>query len=140
MVDPGTNKVVEDLDLTVSYGTYLAPDLGTPSISLITNDRRRAVLLPGPNWQNFHWKWDQDHKVHFICHSQGGNTVHQLISLMANGAGTLHPEYFSKLGRDNWTISVATLGTPHKGTTIINVLENLVSVCLRTSSSMIGLN
>lgn len=125
-----TNKLVETLDLDVSYGTYLDPHPGPGSVPLTTSHRRRAVLLPGPSWTDFKWKWNKDHRVHFICHSQGGNTVRQLVSLMANGAGGLHDQYFATTGRDEWTISVTTLGTPHKGSTITNVLENLLSVCL----------
>lgn len=68
------------------------------------------------------WKWDADHPVHFICHSQGGNTIRLLAKLMENGADE-HPEYFEKKSRDTWIKSIITLGTPHKGTTIINVLK-----------------
>lgn len=49
---------------------------------------------------------------------------------MDRGAGILHPEYFGVGGRDKWIVSMTTLGTPHRGTTVINVLENLVQVCL----------
>lgn len=92
--------------------------------------RRRAVLhTNSPDFRT--WKWDKNNKVHFVCHSQGGNTVRYLISLMACGAKDLHPTYFSEAGRDDWAISVTTLGTPHRGTTIIDVLESLLDVCTK---------
>ncbi|EWZ28364.1 hypothetical protein FOZG_17931 [Fusarium oxysporum Fo47] len=100
-----------------------------------TTGRRRAIQFSNsPDFRN--WKWDRDRKVHFVCHSQGGNTVRYLISLMANGAGTLHPTYFAEAGRDDWIISVTTLGTPHRGTTIINALESFLS---RSRQQAVGL-
>ena len=57
-----------------------------------------------------------------------------LISLMAQGAGTLHRAYFTEAGRDDWTISVTTLGTPHRGTTVVNALESFLSVSTQASA------
>lgn len=68
------------------------------------------------------WEWDENHPVHFICHSQGGNTIRLLAKLMENGADE-HPGYFKDKSRDKWIKSIITLGTPHKGTTIISVLK-----------------
>ncbi|KAM5343760.1 hypothetical protein ACJ41O_012297 [Fusarium nematophilum] len=126
-VNPTTNALDEKYDLDVDYGAYFRanPHAGPEQTSI--RGKRRAVLLS--NSSDFDdWKWDQDHKVHFVCHSQGGNTVRYLVSLMANGAGNLHPEYFSEAGRDTWTMSVTTLGTPHLGTTIIDALRAFISV------------
>lgn len=123
-----TNSINEVYDVDVDYGTYFATDLAYALEQTSTAGRRRAILyLNSSDFRN--WTWDRHHKVHFVCHSQGGNTVRYLISLIADGAGTLHPTYFTEVGRDNWTISVTTLGTPHRGTTIINALEKFLSVC-----------
>jgi hypothetical protein len=123
----------------IDYGTYFTssphrPDDITLDGRVTTTCRRRAFLVSkSPNFHN--WSWDRDHKVHFVCHSQGGNTVRFLIGLMANGARGWHPEYFSEAGRDDWTISVTTLGTPHRGTTVVDVLESFLSVCLLKPSA-----
>ncbi|CAG9954321.1 unnamed protein product [Clonostachys rosea f. rosea IK726] len=135
MANSTTNSIDEVYDVDVDYGTYFAADPAHAPEQTVTIGRRRAILFS--NSSSFpNWTWNRDHKVHFICHSQGGNTVRYLISLMANGAGTLHPTYFSQPGRDDWTISVTTLGTPHRGTTIINALENFLS---RSRQKALGL-
>jgi triacylglycerol esterase/lipase EstA (alpha/beta hydrolase family) len=85
------------------------------------------------------WVWSENDPVHFICHSQGGNTVRYLIHLMENGSRGLrsgtpdespaHLTYFNELGRSNWAISVSTIGTPHRGTTIIDAIQDYFKVC-----------
>jgi hypothetical protein len=130
-VNPTTNTIDEVYDVDVDYGAYFDADPARGPDQTATMGRRRAILISNsPGFRN--WTWDRDHKVHFVCHSQGGNTVRYLISLMSRGAGNLHLKYFSQEGRDDWTISVTTLGTPHRGTTIINALENFLSVCVST--------
>ncbi|KAH7029930.1 Alpha/Beta hydrolase protein [Microdochium trichocladiopsis] len=79
-------------------------------------------------WRN--WKWDENSPAHFICHSQGGTTVRYLLHLMEhcteNSKQTLpHPEYFDTPRRSKWAISVPTVGTPHRGTTVVDALWNL---------------
>ncbi|EGU87820.1 hypothetical protein FOXB_01661 [Fusarium oxysporum f. sp. conglutinans Fo5176] len=68
------------------------------------------------------WTWSAANPVHFICHSQGGNTIRMLIELMSGAHNMLHPTYFPAGDRRNWIKSVTTLGTPHKGTTITDVI------------------
>jgi triacylglycerol esterase/lipase EstA (alpha/beta hydrolase family) len=122
--------------LDVDYGSYFQRNPGLAPERSSTSDRRRAILFSNSTAFD-DWKWDKDRKVHFICHSQGGNTVRYLISLMANGAGNLHPTYFNETDRDNWTISVTTIGTPHRGTTIIDVLKKLFSVCVEALNFLV---
>jgi hypothetical protein len=126
-----TNNLDEKFDVNVSYGQYFDNDPNRRPTATQTCHRRCAILLPSQSWTDMRWEWSKANKVHFICHSQGGNTVRRLISLMQNGAGGLHDDYFpsNETGRDDWTISVSTLGTPYKGTTVTNVLHNLLSVC-----------
>jgi hypothetical protein len=126
----------------IDYGTYFTssphrPDDITLDGRVTTTCRRRAFLVSkSPNFHN--WSWDRDHKVHFVCHSQGGNTVRFLIGLMANGARGWHPEYFSEAGRDDWTISVTTLGTPHRGTTVVDVLESFLSRSRQQATGLVA--
>ncbi|KAH6951042.1 lipase [Ilyonectria sp. MPI-CAGE-AT-0026] len=133
-VNSTTNSIKEVYDVDVNYGDYFAEVHGPEQTR--TTGRRRAILFSNsPDFRN--WTWGPDHKVYFVCHSQGGNTVRYLISLIANSAGTCHPTYFSQAGRDNWTISIATLRTPHKETTIINVLESFLA---RARNEAVGLD
>ncbi|KAK8133406.1 hypothetical protein PG984_005418 [Apiospora sp. TS-2023a] len=67
------------------------------------------------------WQWSDDNKVNFICHSQGGTTVRHLIQLLAGT--TPGQNQFNPSSRQSWIKSVVTLGTPHKGTTVTDVLE-----------------
>jgi hypothetical protein len=87
-------------------------------------------------WTN--WVWSMDKPVHFICHSQGGNTVRYLLHLMECGSRNLtndtsgsppaHSKYFGEPGRSKWAISVSTIGTPHRGTTVVNAIQEYFRV------------
>jgi len=114
--------------MDVSYGKYFDSNPETGPETSYVKGRKRPILFSQTPEIYEGWNWSEEHKVHFICHSQGGNTARYLISLMDRGAEKLHPEYFGIGGRDKWIISMTTLGTPHRGTTVINVLENLVQV------------
>ena len=99
----------------------------------VARGRRSAILFTQnrEKWNN--WVWEEDKPVHFICHSQGGNTVRYLLHLLAHGSFSpdktpTHSKYFDQLGRSKWDISVSTIGTPHRGTTIIDVLYDLLKV------------
>ncbi|KAH7139795.1 Alpha/Beta hydrolase protein [Dactylonectria estremocensis] len=124
-VNRETGFIDEVYDVDVDYGNYFDPDQAHAPEETTTTGRRRAILFTPSSGFN-DWKWHRN-KIHFVCHSQGGNTVRYLISLMAQGAADLHPTYFKEPERDSWTVSVTTLGTPHRGTTVIDVLEKIVS-------------
>jgi hypothetical protein len=67
------------------------------------------------------WAWGDSSPVHFICHSQGGTTVRYLIELLSGR----YAKSYQKLPDTNcqsWVKSVVTIGTPHKGTTVTNVI------------------
>jgi len=78
---------------------------------------------PGPGvWvMQDDWEWNAENPVHFICHSQGGNTVRYLVELMR--VGNQVDSYFDEPDRDSWIRSVTTLATPHNGSTIIDILN-----------------
>jgi triacylglycerol esterase/lipase EstA (alpha/beta hydrolase family) len=67
------------------------------------------------------WSWSDKSPVHFVCHSQGGTSVRTLIELLSGRHQTQHPKFAGD--RRNWVKSVVTLGTPHRGSTIIDVLK-----------------
>jgi triacylglycerol esterase/lipase EstA (alpha/beta hydrolase family) len=67
------------------------------------------------------WKWSNNTPVHFICHSQGGNTIRLLIELLKDTHS--RPENFGTTELDRAIKSCTTLGTPHMGTTVTNVVE-----------------
>ncbi|KAK7393990.1 hypothetical protein QQX98_013225 [Neonectria punicea] len=135
-VNQQTGSLDEVYDVDVDYGTYFDADPAHAPEETTTFGRRRAILYTdSPGFDN--WTWE-GHKVHFICHSQGGNTVRYLISLMAQGTGGLHPTYFTEAGRDDWIISVTTLGTPHRGTTIVDALKRFASGSMAQAVGLIA--
>jgi triacylglycerol esterase/lipase EstA (alpha/beta hydrolase family) len=77
------------------------------------------------------WEWNERNPVHMLCHSQGGNTVRLLIQLLSKEVGPAndpwkykHPTYFPRTKDEGACVrSVVTLGTPHKGTTVTEVVQ-----------------
>jgi triacylglycerol esterase/lipase EstA (alpha/beta hydrolase family) len=70
---------------------------------------------------------DGTHKVHFVGHSMGGNTIRMLERLIrqgdasevaATGAGTSLLFQASKPGGNSWIQAVFTIATPHDGSTL----------------------
>ncbi|KAL4895016.1 hypothetical protein BDV59DRAFT_211881 [Aspergillus ambiguus] len=125
--NPTTQEIEEEHDVDIDYGNYFGSDPEKSPTTSITYNRKRAILFSQSSGQFAQWAWSKTNPAHFICHSQGGNTVRYLISLMIRGSEGRHPKYFSEEGRGDWAISVTTLGTPHRGTTITNVIENFMS-------------
>ncbi|WP_292932398.1 hypothetical protein [Noviherbaspirillum sp.] len=73
-------------------------------------------------------RWDATHPVHFVAHSQGGQTVRTLIQLLENGSpngdeggGALYTG-----GKIGWVKSATTISTPHDGTTLREVVIDYV--------------
>jgi len=114
-------------DLEVDYGDYFSGGPSQGPLKTKTTGRKRAILFTSDSTKH-NWTWSRDNKAHFICHSQGGTTVRLLISLMAHGDDRQKAYFGKKRGRDDWAISVITIGTPHKGTTITDVITKLFSV------------
>ncbi|KAF8533641.1 Alpha/Beta hydrolase protein [Trichophaea hybrida] len=114
-------------DVAIDYGTDLQAEL-PPGQSAVVRERRQAYSLTkgtdgAPHQRLQNWNWSEDHLVHFIAHSQGGNTVRYLIHLLRNGKEG--HQYFSEPRGEGWVESLVTLCTPHNGTTIIDVLEQI---------------
>lgn len=106
---------------------------------LTTKRKTPVVFTRNPQMRNAGpWVWNEDDPVHFICHSQGGNTVRYLLHLMEHGSRGLtevnpgepaHRRYFNEPGRSKWAISVSTIGTPHRGTTVVDSIRDFFRVC-----------
>ncbi|KIW68712.1 hypothetical protein PV04_04636 [Phialophora macrospora] len=123
-------ELVEKFDLKVDYGDYFKD---YPDVTAKTSGRRRAILLPADSWTDLGWQWGPKKQAHFICHSQGGNTVRQMIALLKDGKLP-----GSQKGSDKWAISVSTLGTPYQGTTITDVIKDLLSKSGDDATKLIG--
>jgi hypothetical protein len=77
-----------------------------------------ADRLP-PSWR---WNISGTNRVTFICHSQGGTTVRYLLHLLS-GAAPLDLPQFPRNDERARAKAVITLGTPHKSTTVTDVVE-----------------
>lgn len=76
-------------------------------------------------------QWDQNHKIHFIGHSQGGQTIRLLLQLLKEGSPeeiSLNYDDVSDLFRGNkdWITSITTVSTPNNGTTLTNITNGFV--------------
>ncbi|KAB8033544.1 esterase/lipase family protein [Fluviispira multicolorata] len=83
-------------------------------------------------------EWDQNHKIHLLGHSQGGQTIRVLLNLLREGykeemlvSSTDVAELFR--GNNSWVTSITTVSTPNNGTS----LTHLADVFLPTSQFLI---
>ena len=72
----------------------------------------------GKNYQGFYPKWDGNHPVHLIGHSMGGQTIRVLAQLLADN-------HFGHNSSEIWVKSATSIATPHRGTTLATMVENL---------------
>jgi triacylglycerol lipase len=73
-------------------------------------------------------QWDAAHPLHFVAHSQGGQTVRTLIALLENGSpngGEGGGDLFVG-GKTGWVTSATTISSPHNGTTLRDVIVDYV--------------
>ncbi|EXK27363.1 hypothetical protein FOMG_16171 [Fusarium oxysporum f. sp. melonis 26406] len=116
---PGTPPGAPGAFVPVDFG------LGHPSpYPLLLRDAqtpRSVVYGPLPAG----WQWSATNRVNFICHSQGGTTIRYLIELLSGAKGPNFPQFLGA-DRRSWVKSVVTLGTPHKGTTVTDVVNDIL--------------
>ncbi|KAH6645863.1 hypothetical protein BKA67DRAFT_695816 [Truncatella angustata] len=72
------------------------------------------------------WAWSATNRTNFICHSQGGTTIRYLIELLSGASDPDLPQFLGT-NRQSWVKSVVTLGTPHKGTTVTEVVDSILN-------------
>ncbi|KAL4732938.1 hypothetical protein BDV11DRAFT_214669 [Aspergillus similis] len=104
-------------NIPVDYGQYIS--ILPPQTPQTPWSTKQAAVL---GTLDPCWRWNDEHPVHMICHSQGGNTVRLLIELLSGRHGQKHPSYFNYGNQQNMIKSVVTLGTPYQGTTITSVI------------------
>jgi triacylglycerol lipase len=73
-------------------------------------------------------QWDEYHKVHFVGHSQGGQTIRVLLQLLKDGSPDeleLNYDDMNDLfsGNKNWVTSITTISTPNNGTTLTEIAD-----------------
>lgn len=88
-------------------------------------------LIQKPEAKNFpglYPEWDQNHPIHIIGHSMGGQTARMLQYLLESvfylKEEEEEPEESTLLGyvHTGWITSITTISTPHNGTTLSNII------------------
>ena len=69
-------------------------------------------------------KWDREHPIHIIGHSQGGQTARMLEYLLKNNFNDEDSELLLK-NYNGWIQSITTISTPHNGTTLAPIINNM---------------
>jgi len=100
--------------INVNYGKLLGDRALSP---LAVPQTWKAVVHRAENLPE-NWQWSEQNKVIFVCHSQGGISVRQLLHYMS-GSAPPDLDQFSPRDERSRAKAVITLGTPHKGSTII---------------------
>lgn len=93
-------------------------------------------------------EWDENHKIHFVGHSQGGQTIRTLLQLLKEGSldelkinNIDQSELFS--GNKNWVTSITTISTPNNGTTLTNITDVVIpriQTLISYFAAIIGIN
>ena len=84
----------------------------------------------GKTYDGLYPKWDENHPVHIIGHSMGGQTARMLQYLLASqiyeDQESTILEKSPLLGQVNlkWIHSITTIATPHNGTTMAELVTN----------------
>ncbi|MEE8436947.1 MAG: lipase [Candidatus Neomarinimicrobiota bacterium] len=80
------------------------------------------------NYPGLYPPWDQDHPIHLIGHSMGGQTVRMLQYLLSSDFNTNQGKKDESflLGHENfgWIKSITTMSAPHNGTTLSDILSS----------------
>jgi triacylglycerol lipase len=77
----------------------------------------------GREYPGVYGAWGNEHKVHLLCHSMGGQTARLLVQLLEAGVPeelAASPEDVSPLftGGHSWVLGLVTLCSPHDGTSL----------------------
>ena len=99
----------------------------------------------GPDYPGVYPDWDENHPVHLIGHSMGGQTARILAHLLRNGnqterqiSGAGCHELFR--GDGQRIRSITTLSTPHNGTTLVNdigIIDTIIKAAIVALSTTV---
>jgi triacylglycerol lipase len=102
----------------------------------------------GRCYDGFYPEWDQDHPIHIISHSMGGQTARTLVQLLATNGGEKNPNLFGNREASSSPVtSITTLATPHDGATLADIItdftpfmQSLVAGIATLSSGLDGIS
>lgn len=70
----------------------------------------------GRTFKGLYLEWNEEHPVHLVGHSMGGQTIRILVEL-------LEQDYFNIGSNAKWVKSVTSISTPHNGTTLATMID-----------------
>ncbi len=82
------------------------------------------------NYVGLYPLWDENHPVHLVGHSMGGQTIRMLLYQLTNTFNTDSTETVLEenplLGEihERWINSITSIATPHNGTTLSDIVTN----------------
>ncbi|MBT3299642.1 MAG: lipase [Candidatus Marinimicrobia bacterium] len=82
----------------------------------------------GKSYNGFYPEWDENHPVHLVGHSMGGQTIrmlqYQLDEIFMSDSLTFTSEKSSLLGesKKGWISSITSISAPHDGSTLANIM------------------
>ena len=69
-------------------------------------------------------EWDDQHPIHIISHSQGGQTARMLELLLKQSIPNEESPLLSNQ-YNRWIKSITTIATPHNGSTLVPIMTNI---------------
>ena len=76
--------------------------------------------------------WDEQHPIHLLGHSQGGQTIRSLIQLLEHGSphGDEGGGELYKGGKIGWVVSATTISAPHDGTSLRDAIGEFAPLAM----------
>ena len=95
------------------------------------SEKNRIIQKPNnKKYDGFYPQWDNEHPIHIISHSMGGQTARMLVYLLSQEF-LISEEGYEKselLGKSNlgWIKSITSIAAPHDGTTLTYIITNTI--------------
>ena len=95
------------------------------------SEKNKIIQKPiGKKYLGLYPEWDQEHPVHIIGHSMGGQTARMLNFLLSQEIykNSINKEESIFLGESHvgWIKSITTISTPHDGTTLEHIITSTI--------------
>ena len=85
------------------------------------SEKFKINQFPDKNFKGLYPEWDENHPVHIIAHSQGGQTARVLEHLLYSSFNEEKSELLN-MPHTGWIKSITTISTPHSGTTLSDTI------------------
>ena len=94
-----------------------------------SQERGYSQKPEGKSFTGLYPQWDENHPVHIIGHSQGGQTAKMLDYLLKTAFNNEESVLLHDAHR-GWIKSITTISTPHNGTTLVPIMLDIFPFAL----------